>query len=185
MKKSKNNTRSETELAKRVVSDRQAREKEHSEYVQWKDNANLLSKIEKRFGGFGPPEKMEEDRRLLNDEYQPLATDEQLKALDRFYTQELPKLTGKVQKPEQEKDGGKYFHGVGAFTGLYKKAPWLKTHSGRRFCPTNPNPDSIVIQDIAHALSMICRFGGHSSRFYSVGQHSVLVSYICDRKDAF
>lgn len=61
---------------------------------------------------------------------------------------------------------------------------WIQTYSGRRFTPTNPNPDAIVIQDIAHSLSMQCRFSGHVKRFYSVAQHSVLVSYICNYEDA-
>lgn len=52
---------------------------------------------------------------------------------------------------------------------------WMQTYTGKRFDPLNPDPSLIDIQDIAHALSNICRFGGHSSRFYSVAEHSVLV----------
>lgn len=61
---------------------------------------------------------------------------------------------------------------------------WIQTYSGRRFTPTKPRMDSIVIQDIAHSLSMQCRFSGHIKKFYSVAQHSVLVSYLCNHEDA-
>jgi hypothetical protein len=52
---------------------------------------------------------------------------------------------------------------------------WMQTYTGKRFDPLNPDPALIDIDDIAWALSNICRFGGHSSRFYSVAEHSVLV----------
>jgi hypothetical protein len=39
------------------------------------------------------------------------------------------------------------------------------TYSGLLFNPTKPNLDGISIQDIAHALSNMCRFGGHSRTF--------------------
>ena len=38
---------------------------------------------------------------------------------------------------------------------------------------TNPNPELIRIEDIAHALSMICRGNGHVKTFWSVGQHCI------------
>lgn len=50
---------------------------------------------------------------------------------------------------------------------------WLCTHSGISFFPLDPRPDEVVIEDIAHALSNMCRFGGHCCRFYSVAEHSV------------
>jgi hypothetical protein len=53
----------------------------------------------------------------------------------------------------------------------------IRTYTGRRLNPLSPDFRDIAIEDIAHALSMLCRFGGHASQFYSVAQHSVLMSY--------
>lgn len=53
---------------------------------------------------------------------------------------------------------------------------WMQTFSGVEFYPLDPRHDEINIQDIAHALSMACRFSGHCLRFYSVAEHSVHVA---------
>lgn len=53
---------------------------------------------------------------------------------------------------------------------------YLHTRTGRKIDITKVKPEDIEIEDIAHALSQICRFNGHTSCFYSVAQHSVRVS---------
>ena len=53
---------------------------------------------------------------------------------------------------------------------------WIQTYTGKQFFPIEPHPEEVDINDIAHALSMMCRFAGHVDRFYSVAQHSVLLS---------
>ncbi|WP_336605416.1 phosphohydrolase [Stutzerimonas kunmingensis] len=55
---------------------------------------------------------------------------------------------------------------------------WILTRSGRRFDLLAPEADHISTLDIAHALSQLCRFNGHTSRHYSVAQHSLLVASI-------
>jgi uncharacterized protein len=66
--------------------------------------------------------------------------------------------------------------------------PWstavgnIETASGRRYSFEDPQPDTILLEDIAHALSNVCRFAGHIRRFNSVAEHSVLVSRIVDAK---
>ena len=54
--------------------------------------------------------------------------------------------------------------------------PSITTFTGKTLDFENPDPESICIEDIAHALSMVCRFSGQCREFYSVAQHSVLVS---------
>ncbi len=53
----------------------------------------------------------------------------------------------------------------------------IRTYTGGWICPTDPDLDDFLIDDIAHALSLQCRFTGHVTEFYSVAQHSVLVAY--------
>lgn len=60
---------------------------------------------------------------------------------------------------------------------------WTMTQSGRRFTPADPLPDDVDIEDIAHALAHVCRYGGHVRRFYSVAEHSVLVSRAVGARD--
>ena len=50
---------------------------------------------------------------------------------------------------------------------------FITTYTGIHFEPTDPDPESIRIEDIAHALSLICRGNGHVKKFWSVGQHCI------------
>lgn len=62
----------------------------------------------------------------------------------------------------------------GAYLG---PEPYITTVKGRRFYPLRDEP-GFDIKEIAHALSMKCRYTGHSSRFYSVAEHCVFVAHI-------
>lgn len=58
----------------------------------------------------------------------------------------------------------------------WSRGDWMQTYTGRRFYPLDPRSDEIDPADIAHALSLLCRYGGHVDRFYSVAEHCVLMS---------
>lgn len=47
------------------------------------------------------------------------------------------------------------------------------TNSGKMINMADPDMNSICSEDIAHALSMICRATGNFRHFYSVAQHSL------------
>ena len=57
----------------------------------------------------------------------------------------------------------------------------FRTYTGRKFFPLHPDPEQVDIRDIAHALSMQCRFAGHIEGFYSVAQHSLNVATLVEQ----
>ena len=58
---------------------------------------------------------------------------------------------------------------------------YLSTYTGKKFFPFDPRPEQICIEDIAHGLSMLCRFSGQCPYFYSVAEHSIyLVHFLPD-----
>ena len=65
-----------------------------------------------------------------------------------------------------------------------RKGDWIQTFTGRAFYVLDPRPEDVDIEDIAHALSMQCRFAGHCREFYSVAQHSVTASWLVPPEDA-
>ena len=56
---------------------------------------------------------------------------------------------------------------------------YITTYTRKHFDPIHPDPERICVQDIAHALPMICRGNGHVTTFWSVGEHC-----ICCAKEA-
>lgn len=57
-----------------------------------------------------------------------------------------------------------------------KEHGYLLTVGHRWVSMAEPDPATINLTDIAHALSNVCRFGGHLPTFYSVAEHSLNVS---------
>ncbi len=56
---------------------------------------------------------------------------------------------------------------------------WIQTYTGKRFTPSAPLAELFDIRDVAHSLSLLCRYNGHCREFYSVAEHSVRVSHVC------
>jgi uncharacterized protein len=61
---------------------------------------------------------------------------------------------------------------------------YFRTFRGKRVHAFAPCPEEIDIDDLAHSLAHQCRFLGHTDSFYSVAQHSVVVSRLVPRPDA-
>lgn len=62
---------------------------------------------------------------------------------------------------------------------------WIRVHTGGRYYPLDPRLDEIHIEDIIWSLPMLCRYNGHIDRFYSVAEHSWLLSYAVPPEYAF
>ena len=64
---------------------------------------------------------------------------------------------------------------------MNRHGDWMQTYTGRQFWPLDPRTDEIDIRDIAHSLSLQCRYAGHVDEFYSVAEHSCHVSDVVAR----
>lgn len=60
-----------------------------------------------------------------------------------------------------------------------RRGDFFFTASGIQFWPMDPRPEEIRIEDIAYSLANTCRWGAQCRPFYSVAQHSVVVSEEC------
>lgn len=65
---------------------------------------------------------------------------------------------------------------------LYNDDPVIRTFTGIWVNCFNANKEMICIDDIAHALSNQCRFGGHLPKFYSVAEHSIRCSILAGKE---
>lgn len=69
-------------------------------------------------------------------------------------------------------------------TTVHDRGSWMHTYTGRQFFPIAPRADEVDPVDIAHALSLLCRYNGHTHRFYSVAEHCVHLSHAVAPKHA-
>lgn len=53
---------------------------------------------------------------------------------------------------------------------------WIQTRNGTAFSLIKPLKEDVDFNEIAYALSHLCRFCGHTKKFYSVAQHSCIVA---------
>jgi len=58
---------------------------------------------------------------------------------------------------------------------LYEK-PCMLTYTGKVINPLKLSVEDVCIEDIAHALSNMCRYNGHVSKFYSVAEHCIIMA---------
>jgi hypothetical protein len=64
------------------------------------------------------------------------------------------------------------------------RGDWMQTYTGAKFYPMSPSAEDVDPVDIAHSLSLLCRYNGHLDRFYSVGEHCVLMSQAVEPENA-
>lgn len=79
---------------------------------------------------------------------------------------------------------------VGWWSEVREKGPWIQTFSGLCYPLLAPDASDVCLDDIAHAVAGLERYTGHARRVaglhgYTVAQHSVHVSEIVPREDAF
>lgn len=59
----------------------------------------------------------------------------------------------------------------------------VRTFMGKMVDPFDPDPDQISLVDIAHSLGNLCRWNGHTMKFYSVAEHSIFVQNMVQSRE--
>lgn len=59
-----------------------------------------------------------------------------------------------------------------------RRGDWVQVYTGGKMYPLDPRKEEIDIESIGHSLANLCRYVGHCRDYFSVAQHSVIVSYI-------
>jgi len=72
---------------------------------------------------------------------------------------------------------------INGFKDKARKGRAIITYTGAIFWPLDPVAEEVNINDIAHSLSMQCRWNGHIDRFMSVAEHCVRVAALCSKKN--
>ena len=76
--------------------------------------------------------------------------------------------------PEKSYNGqSRKYKNISMEMTMSEKNNYLKTYMGKKVDPMEVTPEDITLEDIAHALSLICRGNGQVTHFYSVGQHCI------------
>jgi len=65
---------------------------------------------------------------------------------------------------------------------MTEEVTWIETYTGKRVNPMHLNEELICIEDIAHSLSLQCRFVGHCLTFYSIAEHCILVANVVGKE---
>lgn len=66
----------------------------------------------------------------------------------------------------------------------YTSTDFIEVFTGRAFYPLEPKQEDLTVIDVAHALSLQCRYAGHTKFFYSTAQHSCLITDIAENEGA-
>lgn len=58
---------------------------------------------------------------------------------------------------------------------------WTQTYTGKAFDFMSLHDAPVCIEDVAHSLSLLCRYNGHCTTFYSVAEHAYMCALLAGR----